>query len=66
MTRPDVTEKLLTGMERIKSNKILFSEWGHVINNDITTTYITLSAGTSNVMMTSLTAMQIFIEINKL
>ena len=38
----------------------------HVINNVITTCYITLSAGTSNVMTTSVTTMQIFIEINKL
>ena len=36
----------------------------HVINNVITTRNITLSAGTSSIMMTSL--QQIFIEINKL
>ena len=37
-----------------------------VISNVMTTRYITLSAGTSNVMTTSVTTMQICIEINKL
>ena len=36
-----------------------------VINNVMTTSYRTLSTVTSNVMMASVTTMQIFIEINK-
>ena len=39
---------------------LLFSGSCHVINNVMTTNYITLSAGTSNVMGISLTTMQIF------
>ena len=35
-------------------------------NSVMTTCYITLSAGTGNVMTTSITIMQIFIEINTL
>ena len=44
----------------------LFSEKRHVINDVMTTCYITLLAGTSNIMMKSMSTMQIFIEINKL
>ena len=36
-----------------------------MINFVKTTRYITLSAGTNNAMMTSVTTMQIFIEINE-
>ena len=36
----------------------------YIINNVMTTRYITLLAGTSNVMTTSVATMQIFIEIN--
>ena len=36
-----------------------------MINNVMTTRYITLLAGTSNVMMTSITTMQSFIDILK-
>ena len=43
---------------------LLFHRKCHVINNGMTTCYITLLAQTSNVMMTSITTMQIFIEIN--
>ena len=43
---------------------LLFSGLCHVINNVMTTCYITLSEGTSNVMKTSITTMHIFIEIN--
>ena len=43
---------------------LLFSDKGHVINNVMTTRYITLSAGLSNVIMKSVTTMQIFIQIN--
>ena len=47
---------------------LLFSGQRHIINtgNTMTTRYITLSAGTCNVMTTSVTTMQIFMEINKL
>ena len=44
-----------------KFNKIF-----HVNNNVMTTRYIILSVGTSNVMTTSVTTMLCFIEINKL
>ena len=45
---------------------LLFSGKGHVINNVMTTHCITLSGGTSNIMTTSITTKQIFMEINKL
>ena len=41
---------------------LLFSGYHYVINNVMTTCYITLSAGTSNVMMTLVTTMQIFMK----
>ena len=37
----------------------------HIINNVMTTRYIALSTGTSNAMTTSVTTMQLFVEINK-
>ena len=43
---------------------LLFSGQRHVINNVMTTRYITLTEGTSNVMTMSVTTMQIFMEIN--
>ena len=43
---------------------LLLSGYRHVINNVITTHYITIWVGTSNVITTSVTTMQIFIEIN--
>ena len=42
---------------------LLFSEYRHVLNNVMTIRYITLSVGASNVMTTSVTTMQIFIQI---
>ena len=39
---------------------LLFSGKRHVINNVMTTCYITFSAGTSNVMMKSVSTLQIF------
>ena len=44
---------------------LLFGGVRNVINN-VNRRYITLTTGTSKVMTTSVTAMQIFIEINKL
>ena len=44
---------------------LLFSIYRHVINNVMTTRYITLSVGTSYVMTMSVTRMQIFSEISK-
>ena len=51
----------------LNKNKILSCDVTvifHVINNVITTRNITLSAGTNNVMTTSVTKLQFFIEIN--
>ena len=45
---------------------LLFSEKHREINNVMITRYITLPAETSNVMTTSVTTMQIFMEINTL
>ena len=45
---------------------LLLSGLCHVTNNVTTARYITHSAGTSNVITTSVTTIQIFIEINKL
>ena len=45
---------------------LLFSGYPHVINNVMTSCYTTLSAETSNVMTTSVTTIQIFMDINKL
>ena len=47
---------------------LLFSGWRHVVNivTCMTTHYIILSTGTSNVITTSVTTMQIFIETSKL
>ena len=45
---------------------LLFNGQCHVINNVMTTLYILLSAGTSNVMVMSVTTIHIFIEINNL
>ena len=41
---------------------VLFSGYVQIINTFITTCYLTLSAETSNITMTSMTTMQIFIE----
>ena len=43
---------------------LLFSGYRHVLNNVMTTGYITLLAGTCNIMTTSVTTMQFFSEIN--
>ena len=45
---------------------LIFSVKSNVINYAMTTDYISLSVGTSSFMVTSVTTMQIFIEINKL
>ena len=47
----------------IGMTSLLFSGLHHVINNVMTTRVLTLSAGTSNVMTTSVTTMHCFIEI---
>ena len=42
---------------------LLFSGQHHVINNVMTTRYITLSAGTSNVMTTSVTTIHFSLKL---
>ena len=44
---------------------LLLSGLRHVIDNVMTTYHITLSVGTSNVAMRSVTTMQIFLEIKQ-
>ena len=50
------------------SSDVTVIQWitSYVINNVMTTRYIAFSVGTSNVMMTSVTSIQIFMEVNKL
>ena len=73
-TDTDILESIYLGLEiedltgvLILSHDITVIQWITSCQNTVKTTcHITLSAGTSNVMTTLVTKMQIFIKINKL